>query len=159
MIFHDGDEVDFSGKSDTSVIVDTLYELQEASTTAATAPSIMFTENFITLFNNTSRHLSMKKALRSMFCKTKKHNIDLHLHCAFQRREWDLNPRMSVLQTDALGHLAIPPSRGCGESIYPRHADVKYIFSVLLIFYLQIPKKNVTKPLLLLQTTIIQEPE
>ena len=25
------------------------------------------------------------------------------------RREWDLNPRMSVLQTVALGHLAIPP--------------------------------------------------
>ena len=25
------------------------------------------------------------------------------------RREWDLNPRMTVLQTVALGHLAIPP--------------------------------------------------
>lgn len=27
----------------------------------------------------------------------------------FERREWDLNPRMTVLQTVALGHLAIPP--------------------------------------------------
>lgn len=52
--------------------------------------------------------------------KTKKRTERrLHLlQCAifrtFCRREWDLNPRMSVLQTDALGHLAIPPLCACG---------------------------------------------
>ena len=43
------------------------------------------------------------------------------LRCAifrtFCRREWDLNPRMSVLQTDALGHLAIPPLLKCEGSL------------------------------------------
>ena len=40
---------------------------------------------------------------------------------AFQRREWDLNPRMTVLQTVALGHLAIPPMWWLRGRVYTRN--------------------------------------
>lgn len=32
------------------------------------------------------------------------------MYISFLRLEWDLNPRMTVLQTVALGHLAIQPN-------------------------------------------------
>ena len=56
------------------------------------------------------------------------------------RREWDLNPRMTVLQTVALGHLAIPPwscfalLRSGAASIHARARSVKHkvqFFSLL----------------------------
>ena len=53
----------------------------------------------------------------------------------FQRREWDLNPRMTVLQTVALGHLAIPPlCLVAGQSLheYGRSVKIKNEFLLLL---------------------------
>ena len=51
------------------------------------------------------------------------------------RREWDLNPRMSVLQTDALGHLAIPPKLACGAEYTGygriRQAKIEFFLSFL----------------------------
>ena len=49
----------------------------------------------------------------------------------FQRREWDLNPRMTVLQTVALGHLAIPPLGVVAGAVYtrmPAESRENYIF-------------------------------
>ena len=46
-----------------------------------------------------------------------------------ERREWDLNPRMTVLQTVALGHLAIPPMCSCGSSLQEKAGRVKQNFA------------------------------
>ncbi len=45
-------------------------------------------------------------------------------HRFLKRLEWDLNPRMSVLQTDALGHLAIQPDNVVARAFY-RISDAK----------------------------------
>ena len=60
-----------------------------------------------------------------------------------KRREWDLNPRMSVLQTDALGHLAIPPCLVAG-AIYtkPRYRSSKFLkFFVINLISCQMDKR------------------
>ena len=45
-----------------------------------------------------------------------------------------MNPRMSVLQTDALGHLAIPPKLACGaeytELLRVRQAKIEWLTKV-----------------------------
>ena len=51
------------------------------------------------------------------------------LNCYRERREWDLNPRMTVLQTVALGHLAIPPMCSCGISLQEKAGRVKQNFA------------------------------
>ncbi len=49
------------------------------------------------------------------------------MYISFLRLEWDLNPRMTVLQTVALGHLAIQPIACCGEIIPIPPVQVKHI--------------------------------
>lgn len=71
--------------------------------------------------------------------KTKKRTVkglyplQCDIYRKFCRREWDLNPRMSVLQTDALGHLAIPPKLACGAKYTaasaPRQAKIEFFLS------------------------------
>ena len=45
---------------------------------------------------------------------------------ARERRERDLNPRMAVLQTAALDHLAIPPY-GLRTATYPTHVTLSSV--------------------------------
>ena len=59
--------------------------------------------------------------------------LDTGLSCFRKRRERDLNPRMAVLQTAALDHLAIPPY-GLRTATYPTHVTLSSVNFLILSY-------------------------